>query len=97
MKEQIFSIVAKSVEELNEELDYDSLRSVSDTTPLYGGTDSLDSLTLVALISMVESEVNNTFDSSVLLASEKAMSMRNSPYRNVGALVEFVQQELGAP
>lgn len=96
MKEKIFSIVARSVEELNKELGYASLRNVNDETPLYGGNDSLDSLTLVTLISMVEAEVNDAFDSSVLLASEKAMSMRNSPYRNVGALVGFIEQELQA-
>lgn len=96
MKEKIFSIVASSVEELNKELGYASLRNVSDQTPLYGGNDSLDSLTLVTLISMVEAEVNDAFDSSVLLASEKAMSMRNSPYRDVGALVGFIEQELQA-
>jgi acyl carrier protein len=96
MKEKIFAIVAGSVKELNKELGYASLRNVSDETPLYGGDDSLDSLTLVTLISMVEAEVNDAFDSSVLLASEKAMSMRNSPYRNVGALVGFIEQELQA-
>lgn len=97
MKDKIFLIVATAIEELNRELEYASLRNVSDETPLYdGGVDSLDSLTLVTLISMIEGEVSDAFDRSVLLASEKAMSMRNSPYRNVGALVEFIQQELQA-
>ena len=36
------------------------------------------------------------FGRDVVLASEKAMSMRHSPYRSVGSFVDFVEAELAA-
>lgn len=96
MKDKIFSIVKEAVENLNEELDYDSLKNISDETVLFGGEDGIDSLSLVMLVTEVEGEVNDTFDANVVLASEKAMSMRNSPYNSVGAFVDFIQDELKA-
>ncbi|MFK7816149.1 MAG: hypothetical protein AB8B92_07420 [Gammaproteobacteria bacterium] len=94
MKEKIIKIISDALTELNEELDYDSLKNITDATEIFGGDDGLDSLSLVRLVTEVEMNVNDEFDSSVLLASEKAMSMRNSPYRNVGSLTEFVISEL---
>ena len=84
----------ESVGELNETLQYEELERVGDTTVLFGGDDGIDSLSLVMLITSIEAEVNNRFDTTVTLASEKAMSMRNSPYRNVASLVAFIEQEL---
>ena len=39
--------------------------------------------------------VNEAFDANVTLADEKAMSSRNSPYRNVSAFTDFVLERLG--
>jgi len=94
MKAEVRKLVVEALEELNEELDYDYLKNVTDETEIFGGDDALDSLSLVRLVTAVEISVNEEFDSNVLLASEKAMSMRNSPYRNVAALTEFIIAEL---
>lgn len=94
MKDKIVKIISEALTEINEELDYDSLKNITEATEIFGGDDGLDSLSLVRLVTEVEMNVNDEFDSSVLLASEKAMSMRNSPYRNVGSLTEFVVGEL---
>jgi acyl carrier protein len=96
VREKIFEIVKTSISNLNEELCYESLNDVSDATPIYGGAEGIDSLSLVMLVSEVEGEVNDEFDASVLLASEKAMSMKNSPYNSVGAFVAFIEAELKA-
>jgi acyl carrier protein len=94
VKEKIIKIISDALTEINEELDYDSLNNISESTEIFGGDEGLDSLSLVRLVTEVEMNVNDEFDSSVLLASEKAMSMRNSPYRNVASLTEFVMGEL---
>jgi len=94
MKEEISGLIAEALEELNEELDYDYLKSINDETEIFGGDDALDSLSLVRLVTAVEMSVNEKYDANVLLASEKAMSMRNSPYRNVASLTEFIVTEL---
>ncbi len=96
MEEKIIKTISDALTEINEELDYDSLKNITKATEIFGGDDGLDSLSLVRLVTEVEMNVNDEFDSSVLLASEKAMSMRNSPYRNVGSLTEFVIAELEA-
>lgn len=90
MKEQVFKIIAAALEELNEELDYDELRDVTPDTPIFGGDSGIDSLSLVRLVIDVEGRASDAFDAQVTLADEKAMSSRNSPYRNVGAFTDFV-------
>ena len=94
MRETAFEIVRAAVEEINEDLDYDSLRDVSDDTPLFGGESGIDSLSLVALVVDVETQVEDRFGKRVTLADEKAMSMRNSPYRTAGALADFIVSRL---
>lgn len=93
-RDTISAIIKDAILELNEELDYDHLRAPSDTTVLFEGDDSLDSLSLVSLIVDIEARVGDNFEVEVVLASEKAMSMQNSPYRNVGSLTQFVLDEL---
>jgi len=92
--DQIQAIISDAIIELNEELDYDHLRTPSAETPIFDGEDSLDSLSLVSLIVDIEARVEDNFSTEVVLASEKAMSMKNSPYRSVASLTEFVLQEM---
>jgi len=90
MKEQVFNIIKAALEELNEELEYEELNEVSSDTPIFGGDSGIDSLSLVRLVVEVEAEVSEAFDAEVTLADEKAMSSRNSPYRNVATFTDFV-------
>ena len=94
MSNKVLLIIKEAVEELNEELDYDSLKNVSEETTLFGGDDGIDSLSLVLLVTSIESAIFDELDVTVSLADEKAMSMRNSPYRNVGTLLEFAVQRM---
>jgi acyl carrier protein len=94
MRDKIFEIISNAVNELNEELDYDSLKNVNEKTSIFGGEEGIDSLSLVLLVTSVEAGIYNELDKSVTLADEKAMSMHNSPYRSVGALLDFTLQRL---
>lgn len=93
-RDRAFDAVRAAVEEMNEELDYDTLRDVSDDTPVFGGEDGIDSLSLVSLVVRLEELVEDRFERSVTLADEKAMSSRNSPYRTVGTLTDFVVRRM---
>ena len=95
MKEKVFEIISAAIEELNEELEYEELENVTADTPIFGGETGIDSLSLVSLVVEVEGNVNEAFDANVTLADEKAMSSRNSPYRNVASFTEFVLARLG--
>ena len=96
MHDKAFGLVKAAVEELNEELEYESLNNISDTTPIFGGDDGIDSLSLVRLVVELEGSVEQQLGVHVALADEKAMSMRNSPYRSVGSLVELIVAQVEA-
>lgn len=95
MKEKIIEIISEAILELNEELEYEELENVTPETAIFGGDSGIDSLSLVSLVVEVEGQVNDEFDANVTLADEKAMSSRNSPYRNVTAFAEFIITKLG--
>ena len=90
MRDLAFEIVRQAIDELNEELEYESLRDVNDETPVFGGDDGIDSLSLVSLVVDLEREVEAQFGKRVVLTDEKAMSMRNSPYRSAGTLADLI-------
>jgi len=94
MRERVLDIVKTAVTQLNEELGYDTLENVTEDTPLHGGDDGIDSLSLVTLIVDIEGAVGDALGQEVVLADEKAMSERNSPYRSVGTLVSFIVDRL---
>jgi len=94
MREQVLDIVRGAVSDLNEELNYPELEDVSEATGLQGDVTGIDSLSLVSLIVEIESAVGDRFGREIVLADEKAMSRRNSPYRTVGALVDFIMEQL---
>lgn len=96
VRDKIIEVVTKVIREINADLGYDHLNSPTLETQLYDGDGGLDSLSLVMLVSAIEAAITDEFGKDVVLASEKAMSMRNSPYRNVGAFVDFVEAELAA-
>lgn len=96
MQDKVFALIGDAIRELNDELDYEHLKSVSRDTAIFEGDLALDSLSLVTLIVDIEARVSDAFDTNVSLASEKAMSMRNSPYRTVGTLVDFICTEVDA-
>lgn len=87
-------IVLGAIKDINEDLDMDQFANPTDETPLYGDESELDSLSLVMLVGETEARINDEFDKAIVIASEKAMSMRNSPFRSIGALVEFIEGEL---
>ncbi len=97
MQDDILDIVKEAIEELNEDLDYEILEDVNDATPLFDGSDdSIDSLSLVSLITDIEKRLKKELGKPVVLADESAMAMEESPYRNVGALLSFIQARINS-
>jgi len=94
MRDKVLGIVKTAIADLNEELRYPELESLTEETGLHGGDGGIDSLSLVSLIVEIESMVGTELGEQVVLADEKAMSRRNSPYRNVGSLVDFIVEQI---
>lgn len=63
---------------------------LGEQTVLVGDGAVLDSLGVVALIVEVEQRLEIEHAISVTLASDRAMSQRNSPFRSVGVLSDYI-------
>lgn len=94
MKERIFEIIASAVRDIGEEMEIESLQQVNEKTKLFGSGGALDSLSLVSLIADVEEKIVDTFERSIVLADERAMSQRTSPFRDVESLCAYVEKLL---
>lgn len=95
MKQKAFEVVSKAVTELAEDMGFPALASPVEATPLFGGDDGIDSLSLVRLIADIERAAELALGKAVVLADERAMSRRNSPFRTVGTLSELLYERLG--
>jgi acyl carrier protein len=95
-KEQVLQLVLTTVSEEADDIGYDELCAPTAETRLFGGDAGIDSLSLVRLVAAVERAALVRFGRNIVLADERAMSMRNSPFRTAGALAELLYVRLGA-
>ncbi len=89
-KNQIDELVINAVKEI---LD-DETAVVKSETVLLGNDAVVDSMGLVNLIVDIEGALADN-DVEITLTSEKAMSQRNSPFRTVEALTDYIKELLG--
>jgi len=92
---RILKVICDAIEELNTYQDEDEKLELSEDTKLFGSNSKLDSIGFVNFIVDVEQRVNDTFDTDVILMDEKAMSLKNSPFKDVKALTEYIETLLG--
>ena len=67
---------------------------IHDSAVLYGAKSPIDSLALVSLIIDIEQGLEEEFGVTMALADERAMSLKNSPFRTVKSLAEYIQTRL---
>jgi D-alanine--poly(phosphoribitol) ligase subunit 2 len=96
MNEKVLRIILDSIEIINQNLENRLPIDQLEACGIYNGPDGLDSISLVALISLIEDSVETKLGFSITLANEKAMSMRNSPFRNVGVLTVYICELINA-
>jgi acyl carrier protein len=94
MREKIQEIVFNCTKDFFENSDYKLTTSIDKNFRLIGDSSPLDSMGLVSLIVEVEESINDDFDVELVLASEKAMSARTSPFINLETLIIFIEEEL---
>jgi acyl carrier protein len=94
MKNIIQKIIYQSIETQELLLPIGVDHSLGDNAPLFGNSGPLDSITLVALIIDVEAGIERELGHSIILASEKAMSAKRSPFATVGTLTTFIEETL---
>ncbi|MCP5340310.1 MAG: acyl carrier protein [Sinobacteraceae bacterium] len=95
--DQVLQFVIQVASREADDLGYDELRAPTAETVLYGDDNGIDSLSLVRLVAALERAAEQQFGRRVVLADERAMSMRRSPFRTVATLAELLQERLGGP
>ncbi|MGM0534242.1 MAG: hypothetical protein ACQERK_07095 [Campylobacterota bacterium] len=96
MYKQVEALIITTLKELNEELEKEALANPTADTRLFGGSGALDSLALVSFVTDLEDAIDEAFDKEVVLADEKAMSQKTSPFRSVRTLSEYIVKLLDA-
>lgn len=92
--EKIENIIIESLKECNQELENAELNNTTNKTRLYGEKSVLDSIGLVYLITDIEEKISDKFSKNIVLADEKAMSQKTSPFRDVETLAKYIQNLL---
>lgn len=88
--ERVLNIVYDGIDEFNDLSDPHCQLDKTPSEPLFGAEGKLDSLELVNLVVLVEERIEDELEVSVTIASEKAMSLSNSPFRDVQSLVGLI-------
>lgn len=90
----VSKIILEQVENYNEILDDKVDTSAGDDTVLFGRGGVLDSTDFVSLVIDIEQAVEDEYGKNIVISNEKAMSQKNSPFRTVGTLSEYIKKLL---
>lgn len=88
MKQKIIELIYSTIDENSEILGAEIEKKES--TVLYGFGSALDSMAMVTLVIALEQKINELYKKNLTLASEKAVSQKNSPFRNVETLANYI-------
>ncbi len=92
VKSETLSLIQRAIQDFNNQnLEEEQLLDTPES-PLFGKEGKLDSLGLVNLILAVEERISNELDLNITLADERAMSRKNSPFRTVQSLADYVAE-----
>jgi len=88
VKNKILTIVLDVLNEIGEDQEKDELLQATEDTRLFG--DTLDSMGIVFLVTDLEARISDDFDIDLILADERAMSQKTSPFRSVKTLTKYI-------
>jgi acyl carrier protein len=97
-REQVAGIVIEAVQEALALAGGESAapQPVTEDTFLIGQSAVLDSMGLVSAILDIEQRLADDYDIVLVLADERAMSQKNSPFRSVRSLTDYVCRRIDA-
>ena len=88
--ESIVAAIYRAVDWINGELPPDRQLIKARETRLLGSQSVLDSMHLVSLIVAIEREVEDIFGVTLTLVDERALSMKESPFRSIQSLADYI-------
>ena len=93
MNEKIQKLVFQAIDNHNNLNKENTIKKTYDTN-LIGNDSVLDSVSLVSFLIDIEGLVQDEFGIDFVIMSEKAMSQKNSPFKSVKSLFEYLEQEI---
>jgi D-alanine--poly(phosphoribitol) ligase subunit 2 len=96
-REDILRAIRGEIERHNQGVPPDRRLGLDSESPLYDRTSPLDSLGLVAIVIGVEEVLAARHGVTISLASEHALSRRNSPFRSANALADYACERVAGP
>lgn len=82
------------IEALSENNDENYNGKLNGDTPIFGGKGGLDSLGLVTFLITLEQKIEDNIGAKITIADERAISMKNSPFRNLRSLESFIKDKI---
>lgn len=92
---EIGALVVSSLCDVLSQKDGAPVDPVGESTYLIGRRSLLDSLGLVTLVVDLEQRLKEEYGLGVTLADDRAMSQRNSPFRTVQSLTDYIVSLIG--
>lgn len=89
-RERVIQTIFDAIDELNQQLSAEQKVEKSLDTVLFGRSGQLDSLGLVNLIVLTEQNIEVEFGVPINLADEKAMSQKDSPFKTIEKLADYI-------
>jgi hypothetical protein len=94
MESKVLNIIKSSFEEVNQTRDNKIGLSNVNEISIYGDRGVFDSMGVVNFVTIVEETIYEEFGVEVSLLSEKALSMKVSPFSSVKKMIDFIILEL---
>lgn len=88
------NIIFPAIDEINETLTEEEHLKKNPNMPLFGDGSTLDSIGLVNLIVTTERIVEELTGKMITLATETAFSRKQSPFRTVESLAQYIEELL---
>ena len=90
-RNKILEGIYAAIDEVNEQLPEDQNLEKSLETVLLGSSGKLESVNLVNLLVAIEENIEETFGIPISITDERAVSEKNSPFRTVSSLADYVE------
>jgi acyl carrier protein len=94
MSKSVKSIIEETLSEFIKEEIIDNSIEINESTRLFGSDALFTSIQLVSFITELEENLEDELDVYLMLADEKAMSRRTSPFSNVKHLISYVEEKI---
>lgn len=92
MTDYVKEFIYPALEELREDLDNPESLILEPEAYLFGSRSALSSIDLVNLLVNLEMALEDKLGVSVTIANEKAMSRKNSPFRTIQTLGDYLNE-----